>query len=630
MIRQKTILMAALLLLLVGCGGSSSSPNPPGNGVVNSAPVVNAGSDQAVTSAQAVSLSGSASDSDGSIVSWQWSQLSGTTVTLSNADQASAAFTAPTVTVTQVLSFQLTVMDDDGASASATVSITVNPLNTSVLPAFGPDPAQCPLTLADRGAAVIHVCDCQSGADASCVAGSDANAGTAAAPKQTIAAAVSAFTGGSDLAFCRGGVWNEATTLKLRAGACSSASPCTVQDYGDGNLAAPLIQLNQTGSNNGLEIAPGDDITRWEGLRIHNLHLAKNSADGQGFGVFLFRNVNDVQMRCLEVNNYGIGVHVNANGLSTGDITLSDSSIHDNGAQGWLGGANRALVERNRFDNNGGYNASMLLHNVYLSGIGDSSVVRGNWLTNSAVDGNGQCIGASMIAHNAISTNLLIEGNLIEESTPAPGCWGLMVDAAGSTTEGHSNAIIRGNVVRNVGNQSIGVSACVDCIIENNIVVQTKTGGSIGISSPNRATSAPDTDVTGTIVRNNTVYFAGSGNGRSYYIGERGANYVVTNNIGYHANALAGDSCFDFDLVAGAYDTVNSNLCFGASFDSGTTGMDGMASTADPLFLNAPDDLRIDDTSPAYNSGSTVSAASSDMLGNVRDANPDRGAYEAQ
>ncbi len=625
---RNTLVAAGFVVVLFGCGGSGT--NPPANGAVNVAPLVDAGGDQSVSSAQSVSLAGSGSDADGSIVSWQWSQLAGSSVTLSGATSASATFTAPTVTVSEVLSFQLTVTDDDGASASDSVSVTVNPLNTSVLPTFGPDPAQCPVTLADRGASVIHVCDCQTGADASCVAGNDANAGTAAAPKQTIAAAVSAFTAGSDLAFCRGGVWSEATTLKLRAGACSSASPCTVQDYGDGNLAAPLIQLNQTGSNNGLEIALGDNVARWEGLRINNLHLAKLNPDGQGFGVFLFRNVNDVQMRCLEVNDYGIGVHVNSNGLSTGDISLSDSYLHDNGAQGWLGGSNSTRLERNRIDNNGGYNASMLLHNVYLSGIGADVVVRGNWLTNSAVDGNGQCVGASMIAHNAISSNLLIEGNLIEETDPAPGCWGLMVDAAGSTTEGHNNAIIRGNVVRNVGNQSIGVSACVDCIIENNIVVQTKIGGSIGIASPNRPTSAPDSDVTGTIVRNNTVYFAGNGNGRSYYVGERGANYVVTNNIGYHANPLPGDHCFDFDLAVNAYDTVAANLCYGANFDSGTTGMDGLASTSDPLFLNAPDDLRIDNTSPAFDSGSSVSASAIDIVANTRDANPDRGAYEAQ
>ena len=621
------VLYVVLPLLLVACGSSGGGS---GGGSANVAPSVYAGVDQAVAPAQTVALSGSGSDSDGSIVAWQWSQLSGGSVTLTGATQASASFTAPAVIAREVLTFQLIATDDDGATGSDTVSITVYPQVNATLPSFGPDSAQCPATLADRGAGVIHVCDCQSGADVSCVAGNDANAGTAAAPKQSIAAAVSAFTTGNNLAFCRGGAWSDATMLRLRAGNCSSAAPCSVEDYGDGNLAAPLIQLNLAGSNNGIEIAPGDNVTRWEGVRLNNLHLAKLNPDGLGFGVFLYRNVNDVQMRCLEVNDYGIGVHVNSNGLSSGDISLSDSYIHDNGAQGWLGGTNRTLVERNRFDNNGGFNASMLLHNVYLSGIGSDTVVRGNWLTNSAVDANGQCIGASMIAHNAISINLLIEGNLIEESNPAPGCWGLMVDAAGSTTEGHSNAIIRGNVVRDVGNQSIGVSACVNCLIENNIVIQTKIGGSIGISSPNRATSAPDFDVTGTVIRNNTVYFAGGGNGRSYYVGERGANYVVTNNIGYSANPLAGDSCFNFDLTAPAYDLVSNNLCFGTTFDNGTTGMDGMASTSDPLFLNAPDDLRPDTTSPARDSGTVVSASVIDIVSNARDANPDRGAYEVQ
>lgn len=92
---------------------------------VNAAPVANAGADQSVVAGAAVGLDGSASsDSDGSIVSYAWVQTSGTTVALTNADTATPNFTAPNVAGTLV--FQLTVTDNDGATASDSVAVTVD------------------------------------------------------------------------------------------------------------------------------------------------------------------------------------------------------------------------------------------------------------------------------------------------------------------------------------------------------------------------------------------------------------------------------------------------------------------------------------------------------------------------
>jgi len=56
----------------------------------NQAPVVNAGPDQSVNENTGVTLTGTASDPDGSIASVVWKQLSGPTVTLSNANTNSA------------------------------------------------------------------------------------------------------------------------------------------------------------------------------------------------------------------------------------------------------------------------------------------------------------------------------------------------------------------------------------------------------------------------------------------------------------------------------------------------------------------------------------------------------------
>ncbi|HET9363123.1 MAG TPA: PKD domain-containing protein, partial [Vicinamibacterales bacterium] len=94
------------------------------NPAPNQPPTANAGPDQTVTDAngngsEAVTLNGSgSSDADGTIVSYQWRE--GSTVIATGATPT-LSFAVGTHTVT------LQVTDDDGASASDTVLIVVNP-----------------------------------------------------------------------------------------------------------------------------------------------------------------------------------------------------------------------------------------------------------------------------------------------------------------------------------------------------------------------------------------------------------------------------------------------------------------------------------------------------------------------
>ena len=94
----------------------------------NQPPVVDAGPDQSVAAGTMVILSGTASDADGSIASYAWTQNGGTTVSLSGADTAMSAFTAPDVTAAETLTFRLTVRDDEGVQASDEVRVTVRPV----------------------------------------------------------------------------------------------------------------------------------------------------------------------------------------------------------------------------------------------------------------------------------------------------------------------------------------------------------------------------------------------------------------------------------------------------------------------------------------------------------------------
>lgn len=92
---------------------------------VQQAPIANAGTNQTVTEGTTgVTLDGSASTDDGSIT-FQWQQLSGSSVSLTNANTAIASFDAPAVTATTELVFQLTVTDNDNNVSSDTVSVFV-------------------------------------------------------------------------------------------------------------------------------------------------------------------------------------------------------------------------------------------------------------------------------------------------------------------------------------------------------------------------------------------------------------------------------------------------------------------------------------------------------------------------
>jgi probable HAF family extracellular repeat protein len=128
--KRLILIILAFGISLSGCGGggggSSAAPNPQ---PANQAPTVNAGADQSVDEETSADLSATGADSDGTIVSYSWQQESGTAVTITNADMANASFVAPLVAASEVLVFRVTVTDDDGATASDTVSITVNDTN---------------------------------------------------------------------------------------------------------------------------------------------------------------------------------------------------------------------------------------------------------------------------------------------------------------------------------------------------------------------------------------------------------------------------------------------------------------------------------------------------------------------
>lgn len=103
--------------------GSSSSSNN------NDVPVANAGPNQSVQPSDKVTLDGSKShDPNGHSLSYSWLQLAGgPVVVLSNADTEKPTFSAPSVTSTTSLTFQLIVNNGNADSSPSVVSVTVKP-----------------------------------------------------------------------------------------------------------------------------------------------------------------------------------------------------------------------------------------------------------------------------------------------------------------------------------------------------------------------------------------------------------------------------------------------------------------------------------------------------------------------
>ena len=111
-------LLSVLLLFLMGCDRDEDI-------LLNVVPTADAGSPKAITlPVNTVTLTGTGADSDGTIVAYVWSQVSGPSATV--IVHPGAPTTAVNGFIAGTYKFQLGVTDDDGATGFDTVSVTVS------------------------------------------------------------------------------------------------------------------------------------------------------------------------------------------------------------------------------------------------------------------------------------------------------------------------------------------------------------------------------------------------------------------------------------------------------------------------------------------------------------------------
>ncbi len=327
-------------------------------------------------------------------------------------------------------------------------------------------------------------------------------------------------------------------------------------------------------------------------------------------------------------------------------IILRDSTITNNSSQGWLGSSSGSQILDNYFEGNGGDN--MFDHNIYVSGSSSGQTqgirVAGNQLYRSSMGSGDTCWGVSLVVHGE-HDGLIIEDNEVWEDVGfvRGGCWGIAVDNGYDKAEGFTNVIIRNNIVRNVGNTSIGVGACANCTIENNIIINEQDFSQTAIAAPNRPLGTGDLPQDNITVRNNTIWLNIPG-GRAISVNDMGNNHKVVSNAIYYTGASNSFDCFRADLPTSAYDVFDNNLCYfpnaaGASWTSTystlndwqtNTGFGLNSLNTDPGFTNAAagDFTAVSSSAAIVDNGHPTASSVTDINGGFRNSPPDIGAHE--
>ena len=121
---------AVLRITVTDEGNQTASADVTVNIANNVLPTVTAAFESAAEKSD-VTLTATAADADGEVVTYSWVQTSGDPVTLTGADTATLSFTAPSVTEDTELGFSLTVTDDDEEAATVEGVVTVTPVMTT-------------------------------------------------------------------------------------------------------------------------------------------------------------------------------------------------------------------------------------------------------------------------------------------------------------------------------------------------------------------------------------------------------------------------------------------------------------------------------------------------------------------
>lgn len=443
-----------------------------------------------------------------------------------------------------------------------------------------------------------HVCDCQEGAVAGCVAGSDSNAGTSkGAPWQSWSKAMATFKtmrGGDTIALCRGGAWSDVPgtcsnfagngagqNVTILNANCSAERTCDWRDYDPAPVfsasAKPLVrpadgvELFAFGrsrfNRNGYTARPV------AGFRVFNLDLAARG-NGRSRAFFVYGKTEDLEVCGMTIRDGFENAYAAQTTSTIKRVNFHHNRVTNNpygiGPIRATSCAEDCAFEGNYMDLNGG--PTNRDHSIYVGSTPDPAGqfpgqlcgtlgcyiraqrtrITGNEIHRSAHGPGNACKGVAIVVHEP-HDDLVIENNLIHElpGTATPSCFGIQLSSGGNAPGSHERAVIRGNRIYSVGDKGIAISECSDCLVENNLVVGGLTDTAIVYPEEAYTRGPGSTPSRHGTVRNNTA-FAPPGNDTmrggikvnfpSPTSVSEGAGYVAANNAvcGTHAAVNIG------------------------------------------------------------------------------------------
>ena len=516
-----------------------------------------------------------------------------------------------------------------------------------------------------------YFCDCRTGAQNGCVAGSDANASTAnardcsnpASPCQTWAQVIATFNrmaGGDTIALCKGGSWNVTTPGRpadchnhfanpnCAAGSsltdAANTSTCDIRDYPAswGGTAKPVLHASTANPTRIIAAGAGSP----SGVRVLNLEFRGGNAGPRGgtysdhraivFGACNPGSANSWLVCNNTFSNFRIGIEFQwTPGSTSSGINIWGNRFTMNDLDAILGGpGNNGRIDANFFDNNGGFSHPVTgnnAHVVYLTSPNmetfDASVVNNEFRRSGAGSSAPGICSTGILQSHDMFTRLNVENNIIDGGAGAAGgCWGMDLRAAASLPTHFRNMTVRRNTVI-TGGLGIAVGQAPNVIIENNLVAILGAGKwKVGIGSPQDvARSGVDDVQNNTTIRNNTVYITGSGTFTGIEVTFEGTGHVIANNAVHQTRG----KCFSTPLSAASYAFVGNNACYGGAA-WGTTYDETPHITGDPRYVD-PSKLNFwaGPGSPLKRAGNRRYSATEDIRGEGRDStHPTIGAWE--
>lgn len=198
-----------------------------------------------------------------------------------------------------------------------------------------------------------YYCDCGTGADAGCVAGNNANAGTdPAAPRQTIASAMTrlaAFTSSAaSIMLCKGGAFNDASNgMSITNSTCTSGTYChDIRSYTPPTWSSSgnKPRINSTSASPLFTISGSA-----AGIRLIGLNLVAGGIGTEG--VFLYTGVHDIWMWDLDIDGFNFNVHSTGTGTTYPNRIYLQGSLLQNAAissaamgSAFLGGGDEVYI----------------------------------------------------------------------------------------------------------------------------------------------------------------------------------------------------------------------------------------------------------------------------------------------